>query len=198
MTPPRSPEPPSLEHKALDDLVYIRRTLESSGTFTAVSGRGVMVMGGVGVAPASLAGRPGPGRWLAVWLGAAVIAAGAGAWATAAKARRAGLDPGKGPGRRFLFGLLPSFTAGAALTAALARAGDLGAVPAIWLLLYGSGVIAAGRVSIAVVPVLGVAFMVLGFAALAAPSSWANLLLGAGFGGLNLGFGFWIARRHGG
>jgi len=40
--------------------------------------------------------------------------------------------------------------------------------------------------------------MALGLVALLAPGSWGNALLMAGFGGLQLGFGLWIARRHGG
>jgi hypothetical protein len=76
--------------------------------------------------------------------------------------------------------------------------GPEGAVPPMWLLLFGAAVLAAGAFSVAPVRVLGGAFMVLGAAALVSPASWANLHLALGFGGLNLGFGALIARRHGG
>jgi hypothetical protein len=39
--------------------------------------------------------------------------------------------------------------------------------------------------------------MTLGVVALLVPA-WGNALLAAGFGGLNLLFGIFIARRHGG
>jgi hypothetical protein len=40
--------------------------------------------------------------------------------------------------------------------------------------------------------------MALGLAALVTPAAWGNLWLGAGFGGLHLGFGLYITKRHGG
>jgi hypothetical protein len=40
--------------------------------------------------------------------------------------------------------------------------------------------------------------MALGAAALAAPAGWGDAFLAAGFGGLQIGFGVYIARRHGG
>jgi hypothetical protein len=49
-----------------------------------------------------------------------------------------------------------------------------------------------------IVPVMGLGFMALGTVALFAPAGWGNLLLAAGFGGLNLICGLFIARRHGG
>jgi len=40
--------------------------------------------------------------------------------------------------------------------------------------------------------------MGLGAAALFAPAHWGNLLMAAGFGLVQIGFGLWIAMRHGG
>jgi hypothetical protein len=45
---------------------------------------------------------------------------------------------------------------------------------------------------------MGVSFMALGVAAFASPAAWGDALMAAGFGALHIGFGIFIARRHGG
>jgi hypothetical protein len=40
--------------------------------------------------------------------------------------------------------------------------------------------------------------MATGVLAVVAPAAWANWFLAAGFGGLHIVFGFFIAQRHGG
>ena len=76
--------------------------------------------------------------------------------------------------------------------------GDRSLIPAVWLLLYGTAVLAGGALSVAIVQLLGAAFMLLGIAALVTPTAWGTVWLGIGFGGLQIVFGLYIARRHGG
>jgi hypothetical protein len=88
--------------------------------------------------------------------------------------------------------------AGALLTPTLAAAGAYSVLPGVWLLLYGTGVVTGGAFSVRIVPVMGLAFMALGTAALIAPAGWGEGFLAAGFGGVHILFGLVIARRHGG
>lgn len=194
----RLAESPALHARAMDDLSFIRATMERATAFTAVPGWGGVAMGAVALAAAPLAARqPSPGRWLAVWLGALVVAVVIGSAALGRKARAARTPLLSGQGRRFLLSFLPPIAVGAVLTLGLVRAGLMWPLPAVWLLLYGTGVVTGGAFSVRVVPVLGFCFIALGAVAAFVPAA-GNLLLAAGFGGLHVGFGLVIARRHGG
>jgi hypothetical protein len=189
----------SFGQHAEDSLHFIRRTMERSSTFTAVPGLGGAGMGAIGLAAAVLAAsQRSAERWLVVWLSAAAVALGIGVTAMWRKAARSGA-PLTGPiGRRFATSLGAPLVAGAVLTWGVWMNGDRALIPAVWLLLYGAGVLAGGVFSVAPVRLLGVAFMALGVAALATSPAWGNVWLGMGFGGLQLAFGLYIARRHGG
>lgn len=194
-----TPWPPAAQRRALEDLRFIRQTLERAGHFTAVSGVGMMAVGLTALAAAALAAaQPTPQRWLLVWCAEALVSLGLGVGSTIWKAKRRGLILASAPGRKFALSLLPALLVGALLTTALARAGQWALLPPTWLLLFGAGMAAAGAFSPPVVPALGGAFIGLGAVALVAPAAWGNALLALGFGGLHLGFGLWIARRYGG
>jgi hypothetical protein len=196
-----SPEPPALHDHAMDNLRFIRETMEGAACFTSVSGAGEMAVGATAFAAAWLAGRQaGDLAWLLTWLGEAVLALALTGGAIVWKARRAdvGLGLFSKPGRRFLLGVFAPLAAGALLTFALVRAGERALLPGTWLLLYGTGIVTGGAFAVRIVPVMGLAFMALGSIALFCPPGWGNLLLAAGFGGLHLLFGALIAQGHGG
>lgn len=195
----RAPAPASLGRQADDNLRFIRQAMERSATFTAVPGAGGALMGAVAlVAAAEGLVQPDPDRWLLIWLGAAVAASVVGLVTMARKARRAGSTLTGANAQRFAVGLAAPCVAGAALTYALWTTRAYSVMPASWLLLYGAGVLTGGAVSVPAVRGMGALFMVLGLLAITTPPAWGNLWLGAGFGGLHVGFGIYIARQHGG
>src|SRR5579862_4124102 len=201
--PVRPPSPVSLDDRARDNIRFIRETMERAGSFTAVPGWGGVAMGATALAAAGLASHTSSHQaWMACWLLEGVVALVAGVVAMARKARAAGLPIWNAPARKFLFSFLPPLIAGAALTLVLWLAGAWSAIPGMWLMLYGAGVIAGGAFSVPVVPVMGACFLATGVLAVVAPLFTpilgADFWLGLGFGGLHVVFGAVIARRYGG
>ena len=194
----RSARPPVAPNLA-DDLRFIRDTMERSAAFTAVSGWGQVLLGATAITAAVLASRETtPYGWLRVWLAEGLLAAAIGLLACTWKANRRGLPLFSGPARKVALGLAPPLVAGAFLTFLLFHAGQNAALPAVWLLLYGAGIMTGGAFSVPIVPVMGLCFMLLGGLTVLGPAQWGNWFLAAGFGGLHIVFGFLIARRHGG
>lgn len=183
----------------MDNLTFIRRTMERATAFTAVPGWGGVAMGVTALAAAMVAGTAAtPHRWIVTWLVTAVLALGIGGWAMGVKARRAQTSVFSYSGRRFVLSYVPPLLVGVLLTVVLERAGLREALPGTWLLLYGTGVVTGGAFSVRVVPLMGLCFMALGAAALFAPPAWGNAFMAIGFGGLHVVFGLIIARRYGG
>ncbi len=192
-------EPVALHTRAMDNLEFIRETMEEAGSFTAVPGRGGVAMGITALGAALVASRQSSfERWLVTWLVAATLALAIGAVTMVHKARAADAGVLTGPGRKFALSLCPPLAAGAVLTLVLYRAGLFAALPGAWLLLYGAGVVTGGAFSVRIVPAMGLGFMALGAAALFSPPAWGNWFLAAGFGGLQVIFGLIITRRYGG
>lgn len=192
-------DPPLLSARAMDNLRFIRETMEQAGSFTAVPGWGGVAMGVTALVAAALAAiQSNDGLWLRIWLAEAVVGALIGAFTMWRKAQRAQTPLLAAPGRKFALAYLPPVVVGAILTAALHNLGLTRLLPAVWLLCYGSGVVTAGALSVRIVPVMGLCFMLTGLAALLSPEAWHDPLLAFGFGGLHIVFGVLIARRHGG
>jgi hypothetical protein len=192
-------EPPALHARAMDNLRFIRETMERASSFTAVPGWGGVIMGVTALGAAAVASQQTSiTNWLTIWLAEAVLAFLIGGWAMDRKARMAETPLLSGPGRKFALSFSPPMIVGALLTVALYWAGLTSIIPGTWLLLYGTAVVTGGAFSVKVVPVMGLCFMALGAIALFSPETWSDALMAAGFGLLHIIFGGYIARRHGG
>src|SRR2546430_5012265 len=155
MTAPRP-----IHDRALDNLQFIRSTMERAGSFTAVPGWGMVVVGCTALAATWLATRQArDADWLAVWLGDAVLGVIVGGAAMVQKARVANDPLLSGPGRRFGLSFLPPIVVGALLTIALHRVGLFPLMPGMWLLLYGTAVATAGSLSVPGRALLGRCFL---------------------------------------
>lgn len=196
---PLHSEPAALHAHAMDNLRYIRETMERAGSFTAVPGSGGIAMGVIALLAAVLAaGRPESWEWFGIWIGAAVLATAVGVLAAARKAHAAKAKLRSGPGRKFVVGLVPPILAGAVISFALLRAGLPALIPGTWLLLYGTGVLTGGAASVKIIPVMGICFVAMGTVALFFPAAAGNWFLAAGFGGLHIVFGTIIRVKYGG
>jgi len=183
----------------MDNLAFIRNTMEAAGSFTAVSGWGMVAIGALAIAVAVAASQSSTETGaLNLWLASAVLSPLLMMWMMVRKARRAKMPLLSGPGRKFVLSFSPPMVVGALLTFVLYRAGLLEVIPGVWLLLYGTAVVAGGAFSVKIVPVMGLCFMAAGVLALFSPVAWNDWILGAAFGGLHIVFGIPIARSHGG
>lgn len=190
---------PRLHEHAAENLQFIRDTMARATDFTAVPGRGGVMMGLLALAATMAAGPPRDTRaWLGVWLAAAGAATVTGVIAIRRKAHRHHLPLSGAVGRRFALALVPALVVGAVLTAVFVQQGLTVRLPGCWLLCYGAAVTSGGAFSVRPVPFMGVAFIVLGSLAFLAPADWGHIFLAAGFGALHIAFGAAIARNYGG
>ena len=183
----------------MDNLRFIRETMEAAGTFTAVSGWGQVVIGLTAILAALLASRQSvPEEWVLVWAAEAILALLISVWFMYSNAKLASLPLLTSSARKLLFSFTPVFAVGMVMTFFFMKSGLYPLLPCVWMLLYGTAVVAAGAFSVRIVPVMGAAFIVMGAVALFAPESWSTALMIIGFGALHIVFGLVIARRHGG
>ena len=196
---PRRIEPTPIDSGAVENLRYIRSTIEAAHTFTTVPGKGCIAMGVTALVAVGIESLPQLGEfWLTIWVAAAAVACGSALWFMEQKARAQGLSLRRAVAKRFFMTLAPSFIAGAILTAALSSRVDRELITGMWLLLYGTGLATCGLFSIPAVCTAGLAFMALGTATLWLPPGSAHIVLALGFGGIHLALGTTIVRHHGG
>lgn len=173
--------------------------MESATSFTAVPGWGTVMLGVTAIATALLARTvESQITWVLLWLGEALLAALISLVGMVRKTGSLAKLAASIPARKCALSLAPPLAAGAVLTVIMMEQHLYAALPGMWLMLYGVAVITGGAFSVRVVPVMGICFAIFGTIALALPSSWANGVMAAGFGGLHVIFGWVIARRHGG
>jgi hypothetical protein len=196
---PKKTEPTPIDFGAVENLRYIRSTIEAAHTFTTVPGKGCIAMGITALVAVGLESIPSlASYWLAIWVGAAIVACCSALWFMEQKARAQGLSLRRAVAKRFFMTLAPAFIAGAILTAALLGSVDRELITGVWLLLYGTGLAACGLFAIPAVFTAGLAFMGLGTATLWLPPGSAHIVLALGFGAIHLALGTAIVRHHGG
>ncbi len=192
-------EPVNIGDRAMDNLQFIRETMERSTSFTAVPGYGGVFMGLTAIVASVIAHRQAFTKdWLTVWLVEAILAFTIGLFAMWQKSKISKTPLNSAPARKFVLSFLPPLICAVVLTFGLWRFGFFEAMIPSWLLLYGAAVITGGSFSVRVVPIMGWCFIVLGIIAFVLPTSFGNLLMGLGFGVLHIIFGAIIARRFGG
>jgi len=183
----------------MDNISFIRGAIERAGSFTAVSGKGQTLVGLTALAAAWVAAHQlSRERWMWVWVAEALLALLISVWAIARKARTADLPLFTEAGRKFALSFGLPIAVAALLTPPLLHSSAADRLPGLWLALYGTGIVTGGLFSVAVVPVMGMCFVLLGACALHGPPAWGDPIMAAGFGGLHIAFGIAIARRYGG
>lgn len=194
-----SEEIPSLHGRAMDNLAFIRETMERSTSFTAVPGYGGIFMGVTAVAATVIANQQIYLRdWLMTWLVEAMLAFAIGLFAMWQKSKVSNTPLTSTPARKFAQGFLPPLLCGVLVTIGLWRLSEFSLMIPVWLMTYGASVAAGGSYSVRAVPIMGWCFMALGAAAFFTPAEYDSWLMAAGFGGLHIIFGIIIARRYGG
>jgi hypothetical protein len=192
-------ELPSLHGRAMDNLKFIRETMERSTAFTAVPGYGGAFMGLTAIVAAYIANnQPIIRDWLSVWLVEAILAFAIGVFAMWQKSKVANVPLTSAPAKKFALSFLPPLICALVITLGLWGFGHFEAMIPIWILLYGAAVVTGGSFSVKAVPIMGWCFIAVGAAAFFLPAGYANWMMALSFGVLHVVFGIIIARRYGG
>jgi len=199
-------EPLSAE-TARENLIYIRKTLEAAGRFTAVPGKCLMAAGVIALVGASfnafVTGAPWSyGRYprlaLSTWgvvLGVSLVIVSFGIY----RKSRQMCTPIHPPLlRKLLWSLCPALFVGGMLTDLAVRSQNLNWLPVIWLGCYGTAVTNGGQVSVTAVRYMGLSFLLASLGAAASPAGMGLTWMAVGFGWLHLVYGAYIAWRHNG
>lgn len=191
--------PVSVGDRALENLEFIRDTMERSQMFTNVPGYGGALMGVTAVATAFIAQRFDFGvEWMFVWFTEAALALLIGLFAIWQKVKISESGLLTVPARKFALSFLPPLICGVAVTGGLWKTGGFTLMVPTWLVCYGAAVVCGGGFSVRAVPVMGWIFIALGATGFSLPFQLGNIMMGLGFGLVHILFGIYIGRRHGG
>jgi len=192
-------QPINIGDRAIDNLQFIRETMERSTHFTAVPGYGGMLMGATALVAAYIASTQVLLRdSLLTWLVEAALAFAIGMLAMWQKSKIAGQSLVSAPARKFALGFAPPMIGGVVMVLGLWSNGYFYIMPPVCMLAYGAAVVCGGAFSVRVVPVMGWFFMALGAVAFALPTAYGNLMMALSFGLLHIIFGAIIAKKYGG
>ena len=192
-------EPVQLGDRAMDNLKFIRETMERSTHFTAVPGYGGMLMGVTALVAGYIASTQiYVSDSLRTWLIEAALAFAIGLLAMWQKSKIGGQSLLSVPAKKFARGFAPPLVVGVAITLGLWQQGIYYVMAPVCMLCYGAAVVCGGAFSVRVVPIMGWCFIVLGAVAFLLPTGYGNAMMAASFGGLHIVFGAIIARRYGG
>jgi len=192
-------QPINIGDRAIDNLKFIRETMERASSFTAVPGYGGMFMGVTAIAAAVIANfQPLIRDWLAVWLIEAVLAFAVGLFAMWQKSKIAKIPLNSAPAKKFAKSFLPPLVCGVVITLGLWRFGHFEVMIPVWILLYGAAVVTGGSFSVRAVPIMGWCFIAIGAIAFFIPAGFGNWMMALSFGVLHIVFGIIIGRKFGG
>src|SRR4051812_22186424 len=122
--PPETGTAVNIGDRAIDNLKFIRETMERSTHFTAVPGYGGMLMGVTAVVAAYIAHtQPYLSEWLFTWLIEAFLAFAIGLLAMWQKSKIAGSSLMSVPAQKFAMSFAPPLAVGVAITLGLWRFG---------------------------------------------------------------------------
>jgi hypothetical protein len=185
-------------------LETIRTLMERSQRYEHISGLGGLIAGGAACAGGAvlaagwLSWSPA-GSFGVVWSAVFVVALVSQCVLTFARARQRRESVWSRQARTVALALLPCLVAGMTVTVLMARIGQLDWLPAVWLLLYGTGALATSFFAPRSIGRLGIACLVLGAGALLLPVPYPVLTMVVGFGLTHLIYGGAVLlaeRRH--
>lgn len=192
-------QPINLGDRAIDNLKFIRETMERSTSFTAVPGYGGILMGVTAAVAAYIASiQPDTRSWFVTWIVEAALGFAIGLLAMWQKSRIVDTPLFSTPAKKFALSFAPALIAGVVITMGLLRAGHYDLMAPVWMVTYGAAVVGGGAFSVRVVPVMGWCFIALAGIAFALPAGYANWFMAASFGLMHIVFGAIIAKRYGG
>jgi hypothetical protein len=190
---------------ARQNLLYIRKTLEAAGQFTAVPGKSLMTTGLIALMGAAfnrfVTGPPwisGPAQpyALAAWgvvlsLSLVIVSIG-----ILRKSLRLGVPIQMPLIRKLMWSLSPALFIGALLTGLAVQNLHVEWLPVIWIGCYGAAVTNGGQISVAPVRYMGLCFLLIAGIASISPPQLGLVWLAISFGWLHLVYGAYIARRY--